>query len=93
MKLCQDLKLYLLIVLFRIGNSIFITSYVDPDEYWQSIEVAYNWLYPEVMGKGLTWEWAKGIRSALFPLTVIAPGYAILKFFNIDDNFILMVLY
>ena len=54
--------MFLLFALLRVFIACSIaTSYV-PDEYWQSIEVAYF----EVYGKGdLTWEWKTGLRSCL----------------------------
>ncbi|KAH8739880.1 dolichyl-phosphate-mannose-glycolipid alpha-mannosyltransferase involved in GPI anchor biosynthesis [Cryptosporidium ryanae] len=59
--------LYILILAFRIFNAIIIQTTYNPDEYWQSLEVAYKM----VNGFGyLTWEWEPciSLRNALHPL-------------------------
>lgn len=54
--------LFLLLFAFRSIISLLTRSYIDPDEYWQSLEPAH-WL---VFGYGeLTWEWRQGLRSWL----------------------------
>ncbi|TPX38674.1 hypothetical protein SeLEV6574_g07696 [Synchytrium endobioticum] len=56
-----------LLVAFRIFNALFVQTYFDPDEYWQSVEVSHYLAY----GYGhLTWEWRpeNSIRSILHPL-------------------------
>ncbi|XP_072945372.1 GPI mannosyltransferase 3 [Epargyreus clarus] len=61
--------------------SVFVvqTSFV-PDEYWQSLEVAHEYVF----GYGaLTWEWQKGLRSYLYP-SVIAALYTVLKYTGLD---------
>ena len=73
-------KLFLFFLLFRIINALFVNSFFDPDEYWQSMEVAHNFVF----GYGyLTWEWAQAIRSFIHP-AIFSIGYFILKLFRID---------
>ncbi|KAK6589254.1 dolichyl-phosphate-mannose-glycolipid alpha-mannosyltransferase involved in GPI anchor biosynthesis [Cryptosporidium xiaoi] len=58
---------YTLIFVFRILNAVIIQTTYNPDEYWQSLEVAYR----IVNGFGyLTWEWEPciSLRSVLHPL-------------------------
>jgi len=38
----NDKTLFIGLVLFRILNSLFVVTYFNPDEYWQSMEVAHN---------------------------------------------------
>lgn len=37
-----DAPLFLLVVLFRCLNSLLVQTFFDPDEYWQSLEVAHH---------------------------------------------------
>ena len=79
--------LWLALWLFRFFNSLSILSYLDPDEYWQSLEIAHL----KVFGIGYqTWEWHRQIRSAIFPLLFI-PFYALLKWTHLDHSQFLMV--
>uniref|UniRef100_A0A6J0T323 Mannosyltransferase n=1 Tax=Pogona vitticeps TaxID=103695 RepID=A0A6J0T323_9SAUR len=49
----------------RLLNCFLVQSSFVPDEYWQSLEVAHRMVF----GYGhLTWEWAEGLRSYLYPL-------------------------
>ncbi|SCU89636.1 LAME_0E04698g1_1 [Lachancea meyersii CBS 8951] len=54
-----------ILIIFRIINSIFVNSYFQPDEFWQSLEPAHV----KAFGYGeLTWEWKIGLRSYVFPV-------------------------
>ncbi|XP_038970951.1 GPI mannosyltransferase 3 isoform X2 [Phoenix dactylifera] len=65
---------------FRATNSLLVQTYFNPDEHWQSLEVAHR----IVFGYGhLTWEWKRGIRSYLHPL-VFALLYKIMAFLRLD---------
>ncbi|XXG74680.1 hypothetical protein AAC387_Pa07g3338 [Persea americana] len=71
---------------FRLVNSILIQTYFNPDEHWQSLEVAHH----VVFGYGhLTWEWKKGIRSYLHPL-IFAFLYKVMAFLHLDIPLIMM---
>ncbi len=64
------LKLWLLLLGFRVFNALTNKTFFQPDEYWQSLEVAHNLVY----GYGhLTWEWQYGIRSIFHPLLFAIP--------------------
>ncbi|RHY30808.1 hypothetical protein DYB32_004009 [Aphanomyces invadans] len=42
------------LVVFRVFNALFVRTYFNPDEFWQSSEVAHHMVF----GYGyLTWEW------------------------------------
>ena len=57
-------RLFLLLLFFRIINSLLVVTFFDPDETWQSLEVAH-W---KTWGIGyLTWEWKAKIRSFVHP--------------------------
>jgi hypothetical protein len=55
---------FCLLIAYRIYNALLVGTMFDPDEYWQSLEVAHEYVY----GYGyLTWEWALQIRSFSYP--------------------------
>ncbi|ODV78756.1 glycosyltransferase family 22 protein [Suhomyces tanzawaensis NRRL Y-17324] len=57
--------------IIRIANSLTITTYFQPDEYFQALEVAHHYVF----GYGfVTWEWKEHLRSAIHPL-IYALGY------------------
>lgn len=67
-------------VSWRIFNAIIVNTYFDPDEYWQSIEIAHH----TVFGYGwVTWEWLVGLRSWLYPLPFVA-YFSLIKHCNLD---------
>lgn len=76
--------------IFRFINSLLISSYIDPDEFWQSLEPAHRLVF----GYGyLTWEWRKenAIRSWLFPL-LFASAYKLVHILDLNDNYGWLVL-
>jgi len=78
----MGLFLWTALFVFRILNGLLIKTYFDPDEYWQSIEVAHQYVF----GYGyLTWEWRVGLRSWLTVLPYILM-FKTLKAFNLDSN-------
>ncbi|KAJ6226426.1 gpi mannosyltransferase 3 [Anaeramoeba flamelloides] len=75
-------KFILLLFLFRIANSYLCQTFADPDEYWQSLEVAHNVVY----GYGhLTWEWITALRGYLHPM-IFAGLYYFLSLLGLDEN-------
>jgi len=81
-----EVKIFLMLILFRFYNSISQSTFFVPDEYWQSIEVAHNYVYNYGY---LTWEWKEKIRSFSYPLLFTLP-YMILKRYNLDDTDLLV---
>ncbi|XP_074264446.1 mannosyltransferase APTG1 isoform X1 [Silene latifolia] len=70
----------------RMVNSLLVQTYFNPDEHWQSLEVAHRLVF----GYGhLTWEWEKGIRSYLHPL-LFAILYKVLAFLHLDTPLFMM---
>ena len=64
-------KKLLLLCLYRATNALLVSTYFNPDEYWQSLEVAHR----SAFGYGeLTWEWQDDarIRGYLHPLLFAA---------------------
>ena len=74
----------LLAIAVRIALGLVTSTFFQPDEYFQSLEVAHH----AVFGYGqLTWEWLapKPIRSIVYPALNI-PVYWLLKKLQIDDT-------
>ena len=72
------------LLLFRALNGLVVVTYFNPDEYWQSIEVAHRWVF----GYGyLTWEWAPDarIRGAAHP-AMFALLYKFLGLTGLDSQ-------
>ena len=85
----KHIILWIALWLFRFLNSLTIYSYLDPDEYWQSLEIAHL----KVFHVGFqTWEWHHQIRSAVFPLIFTIPYY-LLKWLSLENSQFLMVLF
>ncbi|CDW78313.1 UNKNOWN [Stylonychia lemnae] len=68
---------------YRLFLALFMTNnLLHPDEYWQAIEVAYNYVYGGVQ---LSWEWQPTyrMRNTLYPFYLIIP-LQILKTLGLD---------
>nr|XP_040219650.2 GPI mannosyltransferase 3 [Anopheles coluzzii] len=75
-------------VAVRIASVFLVTTWFVPDEYWQSLEVAHRLAF----GYGhLTWEWAAGMRSYLYPAT-FAGLYKLLALVGLDSAELLTLL-
>ena len=87
------------LLVFRVLNALLTQTFFQPDEYWQSQEIAHRLVF----GYGyLTWEWqpalpgASGvldgpIRGILHPLLFV-PGYALLKLTALDSTRLLVLV-
>ena len=74
--------------IFRIVNVLLINTYFDPDETYQSLEVAHL----KVFGYGYsTWEWKVGIRSSL-NIWLFAILYKLIQLFGLSDTYLFLVL-
>jgi len=82
-----EVKIFTMLILFRFYNSLSLGTFFVPDEYWQSIEVAHNFVFDYGY---LTWEWKEKIRSFSYPLLFTLP-YMILKHFNLDNTDLLVI--
>ncbi|TGZ85651.1 hypothetical protein EX30DRAFT_314858 [Ascodesmis nigricans] len=60
-----DTTIFLLLLSFRILNAVTTRTFFQPDEYFQSLEPAWDLVF----GNGwLTWEWHHQLRSIAHPL-------------------------
>lgn len=70
-------------MLWRLFQALFLTyNMVHPDEYWQAVEVAYNFVYG---GVDLPWEWTADyrIRNTVYPFYLVM-FLQTLKFTGLD---------
>ncbi|KAI8846600.1 Alg9-like mannosyltransferase family-domain-containing protein [Chytridium lagenaria] len=71
---------FLAILAFRTYNALAVRTFFNPDEYWQSLEVAHEFVF----GYGyLTWEWEFKIRGFTYPM-IFATAFQALKSLNMD---------
>lgn len=71
-------------ILWRVFLAVSTCTFFQPDEYYQSLEVAHH----AVFGYGhLTWEWqvSPPIRSVVFP-SIYMPIYWLLKTIGFDEG-------
>ena len=81
---CRMVNRPLLAVSVRVAIALATRTFFQPDEYFQSLEVAHH----AVFGYGqLTWEWlaANPIRSIVYPALNV-PVYWVLKVLKLDDT-------
>lgn len=68
-------SIWALVIAFRVFNALSVTTFFQPDEFFQSLEVAHNFVF----GYGyLTWEWRERIRSFFHP-AIFAAVYKLLS--------------
>ncbi|KAK4049576.1 glycosylphosphatidylinositol anchor biosynthesis [Microbotryomycetes sp. JL201] len=101
-------RLWLAVACWRVFNAVVSRSFFQPDEYWQSLEVAHE----AVFSYGFkTWEWRStpnsdamrglnavlnggrgGIRSAVHPMLFV-PLLWSLKVLELDDTMLLVFIW
>lgn len=72
------------LVAFRVLNALLCTTFFQPDEFFQSLEVAHRLVF----GYGWqTWEWRSNtaLRSPLHALLFV-PGYWLVKVLGLEDT-------
>ncbi|EEY68034.1 putative GPI mannosyltransferase [Phytophthora infestans T30-4] len=69
---------------FRMWNALFVRTSFNPDEYWQSTEVAHRLVF----GYGyLTWEWQDDAQLRGFAHPALFAGlYKFLELLNLDSR-------
>ncbi|OQE07604.1 hypothetical protein PENVUL_c013G04430 [Penicillium vulpinum] len=66
----QNILLFL--IAFRLVNAFVVQTFFQPDEYFQSLEPAWQIAFGQGQGAWLTWEWRHQLRSSLHPLLFAA---------------------
>ncbi|KAF1814512.1 hypothetical protein P152DRAFT_393056 [Eremomyces bilateralis CBS 781.70] len=60
-------KVFSLILAFRLVNALTIRTFFQPDEYFQSLEPAWELAFGLRAKAWITWEWHHRLRSSLHP--------------------------
>jgi phosphatidylinositol glycan class B len=59
---------------FRLANALTLRTFFQPDEFFQSLEVAVDLAFGPHSQAWITWEWKNHLRSSLHP-AIFAAGY------------------
>ncbi|SLM36233.1 gpi mannosyltransferase 3 [Lasallia pustulata] len=71
--------IFLFLLAFRILNALSIRTFFQPDEYFQSLEPAWEMAFGADGGAWVTWEWKYRLRSAIHP-AIFAAVYRLSSF-------------
>ncbi|KAJ5914746.1 hypothetical protein N7504_003629 [Penicillium tannophilum] len=66
-------KIFLFLIIFRLVNALTVRTFFQPDEFFQSLEPAWQIAFgagqdSKDQGAWMTWEWQYQLRSSLHPL-------------------------
>ncbi|MCJ1269487.1 hypothetical protein MMC22_009379 [Lobaria immixta] len=75
----RDILLFL--IAFRILNALSIKTFFQPDEYFQSLEPAWDMAFGPGSGAWITWEWKNHLRSSIHP-AIFAGVYWLSAYFS-----------
>ncbi|KAI4719037.1 hypothetical protein E4T48_04782 [Aureobasidium sp. EXF-10727] len=65
-------NIFYLLIAFRICNALLVRTFFQPDEYFQSLEPAWDIAFGPSSGAWITWEWRERLRSSLHPFLFAA---------------------
>ncbi|KAJ5712303.1 hypothetical protein N7493_008771 [Penicillium malachiteum] len=65
-------NIFLYLIAFRLINALVVRTFFQPDEFFQSLEPAWQIAFGKDQGAWLTWEWRHQLRSSLHPLLFAA---------------------
>ncbi|KAE8149252.1 Alg9-like mannosyltransferase family-domain-containing protein [Aspergillus avenaceus] len=71
--------IFLYLVAFRLLNALILRTFFQPDEFFQSLEPAWQAAFGEDRGAWITWEWRHQLRSSIHPL-LFAALYSVTDF-------------
>ncbi|KAI1062873.1 hypothetical protein LB507_005878 [Fusarium sp. FIESC RH6] len=69
------------IIIIRLINAWWTTTFFQPDEFFQSLEPAWDLAFGSQSGAWLTWEWQHQLRTSLHP-ALFASVYLIADFIS-----------
>ncbi|KAI9701308.1 MAG: glycosylphosphatidylinositol anchor biosynthesis [Bogoriella megaspora] len=64
----QAKDVFWLLICFRVANALSLSTFFQPDEYFQSLEPAWAMVFGPESGTWKTWEWHYQLRSSLHPV-------------------------
>ncbi|KAN0068426.1 Alg9-like mannosyltransferase family domain containing protein [Elaphomyces granulatus] len=73
-----NLRILLLLIAFRILNALCLSTFFQPDEFFQSLEPAWQIVWGPDSGAWITWEWRHQLRSSIPPF-LFAAVYAVVR--------------
>ncbi|KAG9636902.1 glycosyltransferase family 22 protein, partial [Aureobasidium melanogenum] len=68
----SDANVLYFLIAFRVCNALLIRTFFQPDEYFQSLEPAWDIAFGSSSGAWITWEWRQRLRSSLHPFLFAA---------------------
>ncbi|TKA75682.1 hypothetical protein B0A55_03173 [Friedmanniomyces simplex] len=63
---------FVALLVLRLANALSVQTYFQPDEYFQSLEPAWQVAFGPDSGACITWEWREYLRSSLHPMMFAA---------------------
>ncbi|GAB7364865.1 hypothetical protein MBLNU230_g5657t1 [Neophaeotheca triangularis] len=78
----SQLIIFNLLLSLRILNAFGIKTFFQPDEYFQSLEPAWQLAFGSDGGAWITWEWREQLRSSIHPW-IFAKVYDVAHHFSI----------
>ena len=84
-------KVVAAVVLFRCFNALVLATYFNPDEYWQSLEMAHTMAFG--CGAEPTWEWQPNaqLRGYLHPF-IFAVLFKLLQVTRLDSRLLVIAV-
>ncbi|KAK3671904.1 glycosylphosphatidylinositol anchor biosynthesis [Recurvomyces mirabilis] len=67
-----SLYVFLSLLAIRVVNVFVVQTFFQPDEYFQSLEPAWQLAFGPDSGAWITWEWREGLRSSIHPMLFAA---------------------
>ncbi|KAK0109629.1 glycosylphosphatidylinositol anchor biosynthesis [Cadophora gregata] len=86
---------WILLLVFRCINALAVRTFFQPDEYFQSLEPAWQMAFGPQSGAWITWEWHHQLRSSLHPALFAIVYYAadkVMTFMALFPQFRAMIL-
>ncbi|KAG9246156.1 family 22 glycosyltransferase [Calycina marina] len=65
--LLTSARIWTALILFRCINALCSRTFFQPDEYFQSLEPAWQMAFGPQSGAWITWEWQHQLRSSIHP--------------------------
>ncbi|KAJ5772690.1 hypothetical protein N7520_003219 [Penicillium odoratum] len=77
----QAFNVFIYLIGLRLVNALTVRTFFQPDEFFQSLEPAWQIAFGGDQGAWITWEWRHQLRSSLHPL-LFAATYKMTDFFS-----------
>lgn len=91
----QGKDVFYLLLTLRFINALAVHTFFQPDEYFQSLEPAWQLAFGQGSGAWITWEWQHQLRSSLHPALFAVLYYVMdhfMTFLSMYPQFRAMIL-